>query len=107
MVHINECVYISDYLEGGLTKSGRRMKMRSPRGMMARSWEYLIDSNVNWKTKIKMAILYDIYSGISNVVELTEEERSRRHFLITIFKLPGAVLCWVWKRKYGQTGIER
>ena len=36
MVHINECVYISDYLEGGLTRSGRRMKIYSPKGMMLR-----------------------------------------------------------------------
>ena len=78
MVHINECVYISDYLEGGLTKSGRRMKLRSPRGMMARSWVYLEDPAVNLKTKVKMALLYNVYREAAKTAELAEEERQRR-----------------------------
>ena len=55
MVHINECVYISDYLEGGLTRSGRRMKIHSPRGMMLRSKIYLENDKVRLKVRIKEA----------------------------------------------------
>ena len=33
MVHINKTIYYSDYLEGGLTKSGRSMKIYSPYGI--------------------------------------------------------------------------
>ena len=60
MVHINECIYISEYLEEGLTKSGRKMKLKSPIGMTARSAAYLEDNTVNFKTKCKMAFLYQI-----------------------------------------------
>ena len=67
MVHINECVYISDYLEGGLTKSGRRMKIYSPRGMMLRSKVYLENREVCWKVKVKMQMLYIIYSRFAGI----------------------------------------
>lgn len=100
MVHINECVYISDYLEGGLTKSGRKMKMRSPRGMMARSWVYLEDPDVNLKTKVKMALLYNVYLQAAPKEELTGEEYSRKHVLLTLCKIPGIMLYKRWKKQY-------
>lgn len=102
MVHINECVYISEYLEGGLTKSGRRMKLHSPRGMMARSWVYLEDSSVNFKTKLKMALLYEIYRQAAGQTQLTQAEKERKHWLLILCKLPGAILYRNWKSKYGE-----
>lgn len=100
MVHINECVYISEYLEGGLTKSGRGMKLHSPRGMMARSWVYLEDPSVNFRTKLKMALLYEIYLQAAKKAQLTKEEAGRRHWLLMICKLPGRVLYQIWRRRY-------
>lgn len=99
MVHINECIYISDYLEGGLTKSGRKMKLKSPRGMMARSCVYLKDKNVNLKTKMKMALLYDIYRNAVKHEMLTAEEVST-HGLISLCRVPGILLYKVWIKKY-------
>ena len=102
MVHINECVYISDYLEGGLTKSGRKMKLKSPRGMMARSCVYLEDKNVNIETKVKMALLYDIYRNAVKREMLTEEEKASKHVLIFLCRIPGLLLYKVWIKKYGK-----
>lgn len=65
MVHINQCVYISDYLEDGLTRSGKRMKVRSPKAMTKRSEIYLNDYTINKKTKYKMILLYIIYGHIA------------------------------------------
>lgn len=100
MVHVNECIYISEYLEGGLTKSGRGMKLNSPRGMMARSYVYLTDTSVNMKTKLKMAVLYNVYMRASDRNSLTKEERERQHWLITLCKVPGRLLYCRWKKKY-------
>lgn len=102
MVHINECIYFSEYLEGGLTKSGRRMKLHSPRGMMARSWTYLEDPSVNFKTRLKMALLYDIYLQAAEKSLLTEAELGRKHWLLTICRLPGRFVYRSWRRKYGK-----
>lgn len=100
MVHINECVYISDYLEGGLTKSGRKMKLRSPRGMMARSWAYLEDPAVNLKTKAKMALLYNVYWEAVKKEKITQEECRRKHILITMCRIPGKLLYRKWIKQY-------
>ena len=61
MVHINKAIYICEYLEGGLTKSGRKMKLKSPFGMMYRSKAYLDNPDVNRLTRLKMLVLYRIY----------------------------------------------
>lgn len=100
MVHINECVYISEYLEGGLTRSGRRMKLHSPRGMMARSWVYLEDPTVNFRTKLKMALLFQVYQQAAGNISLTKEEKDRKHWLLAMCKLPGMVLYRNWRKKY-------
>lgn len=100
MLHVNECVYIGDYLADGLTRSGRRMKLHSPRGMMARAWVYLEDPYVNIKTKIKMAVLYDIYKNAADQHFMTEEEKNRSHFLTVLCTLPGKILYNRWRKKY-------
>lgn len=100
MVHINECVYISDYLEGGLTKSGRKMKLRSPRGMMARSLVYLEDPAINIRTKVKMALLYNIYEKICKDSGFIFEGQGRENLLIMVCKIPGRILAHRWMKKY-------
>lgn len=62
LVHANRQIYVCDYLEGGLTKSGRAMKIHSPLGMMLRSAVYLNGTfHKNLKVKVKMTLLYEIY----------------------------------------------
>ena len=104
MIHINRCVYISEYLEGGLTKSGKRMKLKSPRGMMARSLVYLKDPAVNRKTKAKMALLYNIYRQAAKPLSDTEREEARGNLLLRACRLPGWMIFQLWKRKYGSQG---
>ncbi len=67
MVHINRVIYICDYLEDGLTKTGRKMKIYSPYGMMYRSAVYINDPNVFLKVKIKMMLLYHIYARFAKI----------------------------------------
>ncbi len=67
MVHINKGIYICDYLEGGLTRTGRAMKIHSPKGMMLRSKLFLNDGRVCLKVKVKMALLYGVYSGFAGI----------------------------------------
>lgn len=62
LVFANRKIYICDYHEGGLTKTGRYMKIHSPLGMMYRSAVYLTSTQLNnKKVKLKMIILYQIY----------------------------------------------
>lgn len=107
MVHINECVYISDYLEGGLTKSGRRMKMKFPLGMMARSKVYLEDPKVNWKVKLKMMMLYQIYGRFAGdeIGSMRKEVPDKGLFGFCL--VPALGLYLLWKQRYGKKSDVR
>lgn len=99
MVHINENVYICDYLEDGLTRTGRRMKIYSPRGMMLRSRIYLEDSGVRLRTRLKMMLLYQIYGRIAG--ETLRELGREVHpgWLFGLCILPAAILRTKWKKE--------
>ena len=112
LVNINHAIYICDYLEGGLTKTGRKMKVYSPYSMMYRSSVYLNDPRVNTKTRCKMMLLYRIYSHFAEerdrVSGASEEEILKRRGRVGIRKtalylvmgLPAFVLYQRWKRVY-------
>lgn len=99
-VYINSVVYIAEYLEGGLTKSGRALRIRNPRGGM-----YTANLNANkknfWKRRVKNGLLYTCYgcfAGIS-LLEMLEQTDSK---LLMLCSLPGGWLLHLyWKRKYG------
>ena len=109
MVHINRVIYICDYLEGGLTKTGRKMKIYSPYGMMYRSAVYLNDPDVKLTVKIKMMILYHIYSRFANRLDVQNDtslqdvntKRSKckicRNWLFYVTMLPAYILLLRWK----------
>lgn len=100
MVHINECVYYCDYLDGGLTKSGRKMKIKSPQGMCLRSQIYLNNSDVCLKVKMKMMLLYMIYgkaAGKNNNILFSDIQCKA---LYIAFYLPGIIFYQVWKLMY-------
>lgn len=100
MVHINKNVYICDYLEGGLTNTGRKMKIHSPRGMILRSRIYLNDQNTCFKARVKMMILYIIYGHFAKcrAGELFAQIRDKGLWLICY--VPSSLLYLLWRKKY-------
>lgn len=63
IVQVDQQIYICDYLEDGLTKNGRKMKMSSPRGGKARA-ELLMAPRCSKRLRLKGALLYSVYSRI-------------------------------------------
>lgn len=100
MVHINQNIYFCDYLENGLTNTGRRMKIRSPRGMALRSQVYLKDPSVRFQVKLKMMLLYQIYGRFAGrpTKELKGEIGQRLLWLLC--RAPAFLLWMSWKRAY-------
>lgn len=100
MVHINRNIYICDYLEGGLTQTGRRMKIHSPRGMMLRSRIYLENKDTCLKVKVKMMLLYIIYGHFAGLSG-KELRAGVGHRLLWLVCYPPALLLYrIWKKNY-------
>jgi glycosyltransferase involved in cell wall biosynthesis len=59
-VYINKIIYITEYLPGGLTQSGMKMRLKNPIGGMLFANECITKEYVRSK-RIKYSILYDLY----------------------------------------------
>lgn len=103
MVHINQNIYICDYLEGGLTKTGRRMKIHSPKGMVLRSKVYLDNREIHLLVKVKMMLLYIIYGHFARYTnkELFGEVQEKILWILCFF--PARILYKKWNREYQTT----
>ncbi|MCM1154255.1 MAG: glycosyltransferase family 2 protein [Roseburia sp.] len=100
MVHVNKSIYICDYLEDGLTNTGRRMKIYSPKGMVLRSKIYLEDKETCFKVRVKMMLLYILYGQFAGYdkkklyAEITDK-------MLWIFCCPVSLILYKsWKKKY-------
>ena len=99
MVFINEAIYICDYLDDGLTKSGRKMRLKSPKGGMYHSHEYM-SSNYKIDIRLKNATLYIIYSLFAKVkISETIKNSGNRLLMISCF-MPAYLIYLIWKKKY-------
>lgn len=98
MVHINRCIYIGEYLDGGLTRSGRSMKIHSPKGMMVRSEVYLNDTGVCLKVKVKMMMLYIIYGKFAELSTRELYDRSTLKMLYLSLILPSILIYRKWNK---------
>lgn len=100
MLHVNKSTYICDYLEGGLTNTGRRMKLHSPKGMMLRSKIYLDNPDTCIKVKIKMMLLYNIYGRFNDNSTGELFKGVRQKLLCAVCYLPSFILYTRWKKRY-------
>lgn len=100
MVHISQCVYISDYLEGGLTRSGKRMKVHSPKAMTERARIYLNEDTINLKTKCKMCLLYVIYGHFAGFRERELVNGLKQKLWYAAGLIPGMILFFLWRCRY-------
>ncbi len=59
-VYQNKVIYLCEYLEDGLTKAGRAMRIHNPQGGMFHANVYMAKNNF-WKNRIKNGLLYTCY----------------------------------------------
>lgn len=99
MVYRNKIIYICEYLDGGLTKSGRRLRLQSPNSMMTVTKTYLV-KQVRLKRRIKATWLYVCY-GMCAKKSIFEIVKESGQAFLTIMQLPyGIILYLYWYRKY-------
>lgn len=99
-VYINRPIYICEYLEGGLTKSGKKMRIRNCHGGMYTSY-LRMNQRCALKERIKAGLLYVCYgcfAKISIAEMLKKAEGCRCWTLMCI--IPGTALYFYWKPLY-------
>lgn len=103
-IYINKVIYLCDYLDDGLTKSGKPLRIHNPNGGMYTSALRMHSMN-NAKDRIKAGILYDCYGffagrRIPTILNNTNDYINNITIVKIICMLPGYVLYRYWKKKY-------
>ena len=98
-VYINHVIYICEYLDGGLTKSGRAMRVRNPQGGMFHANVYLAKKNFP-ERRIKNGLLYTCYGFFAQKTPREMSEGCQAKALMWLCLPFGWALYRVWKRKY-------
>lgn len=98
-VYINRVIYICEYLEGGLTKQGKSMRIRCPLGGMFNS-DLLMDKRNPLKTRAKSGLLYTCYGFFANKKPKQMAKECRAKALIWLCMPFGWILHRHWKKKY-------
>lgn len=96
MIWSKEELGATEYLEGGITKQGRKLRVKNPIGGLY----YCCLCPCNFKTLVKFSIMGYAYQYISgkSTRELLELEVPMT-MLSIFFKLPGILLGIYWKKK--------
>lgn len=98
-VYRRKIIYYCEYLEGGLTKSGRKLLMNNPLGLMAH-WKTFFVSEASVRAQLKAMLLYGVYGFCAhkNIEDiLSGSGRTWRMLPVMPFSL---ALYLFWKRKY-------
>ena len=100
MVYINEVIYICEYLENGLTKQGRKLRIKCPLGGMEHS-KVSFHKRFPLKERIKRAWLFVCYGKFANLRFREIIQKSGAEVLICLNYIPGVLLYMYWKNRYG------
>jgi glycosyltransferase involved in cell wall biosynthesis len=98
IVYSPKAIYVCEYLEGGLTKSGRKFRIKNPHGSL---WHAEIMMNKDFKLRIrfKNALLYSCYARFIGS-DFKSDGRELSHVLLFITWIPGYFLFKYWDSKY-------
>ena len=99
MIFYNKVIYLSDYLDSGLTKNRRRHNIKSPNGCVERAKVFL-ESDVNLKAKIKAGLQYIIYGNFAKIPYTRQYAQCPKKLLFAALFVPAELLYLKWKKEY-------
>ena len=98
LLYVNKIIYITEYLDGGLTKSGRKLRISCPLGGMENS-KMGFNRKFPLRERIKRGILYNCYAFFAGYSMKKRLEKSNDfRALVEITYLPGWMLYLKWKK---------
>lgn len=98
-VYINRVIYLCDYREDGLTRAGKKMRLRNPLGGRYNSMVYM-HPRLPMKTRVKKAMLYVCYSHFAGMSLGRILAENPYKVLTALALLPGTALYVYWKKRY-------
>ena len=99
MVHINEIIYVGNYLEAGLTAGGKSFMLRCPNGAIE-SVKWFLSRKVRMRVRAPMAWRYLAY-GLFAKRPLIEHICSSELPLFVTSQIPGGLALYVyWRHKF-------
>lgn len=98
MRFFNKVIYISDYLEDGLTNNRRKHNIKSPNGCVARAEAFLESSSI-LKIKMKSALQYQIYGKFARRSMSDLFQNTRNKILYLLCFVPSQILYFKWRKE--------
>ncbi len=99
MRFFDKAIYISNYLDDGLTRNRRKHNILSPKGCMVRA-EVFLDSKANSKVKVKAMLQYIIYGKFANNKYAQLFDKSKHKFMLALLYPAAYFLYRKWKKTY-------
>ncbi len=98
MLFVNKIIYVTEYLMGGLTRSGRKLRIACPQGGMSFSL-LAMATEYNYKERLKNAILWVVYSRFAKQRIWTVLKMPYKGLILSMYPV-GALVYWYWRAKY-------
>lgn len=99
-VYVDKVLYICEYLDGGLSKSGRRLRIENPYGGRWHA-QVFMNKGFNFKIRLKNTILYDTYTYfIRQKYGYVVQNLNSGKALTKICLVPSFLLYKLWSKKY-------
>lgn len=96
-VYVNRAVYVAEYLSGGLSQSGRSLRIKNPLGGMAHALVY-IDKRLSIKYRIKNIALYYCYARAARCdIKKCGKNISAPWYEKLAGKVIGRIIYYKWK----------
>lgn len=99
MLYVNKVIYLTEYLDGGLTKSGRVLRLKNPLGGMAGA-QVAFHPMIPLKIQIRNAILYGIYGFQAKFRCWDIVTSAKAKWLVLLTLVPAKMLQLYWVKKY-------
>lgn len=96
-VYVNKPIYICEYLEGGLTDGGRKMRVHNCHGSMYTSY-LRMNRRCALRERIKAGMLYVCYGYFAkfSVAQMLKKAKGCRCWMLMCL-IPGSALYFKWK----------
>lgn len=100
VIYINKAIYVCEYLAGGLSQSGRSMRLRNPQG--GKYTSYLrMNKECRLQERVRAGLLYVVYGCFTGDKAGKMLQECRPYgLLVAMCLLPGKIIYHLWRKQY-------